>query len=213
MTDCGKRHWHGWISIVERSHTLILLNPLPLRLFEAVLCKSEIKLKIWRALTTCCAEGSPASCWVTVPTSHYWVPICYCISSQTLQPAPLSPPRLAFSAKCCSCVCVYHFLCSDVHSHPRGSGVITRGQPTPNVQLQGLWRVCHVSPTHSQHAYKERSSSADVMSLMEGFIQSGICFWSLHVRLVTSGVSVKLLRHPNNQLLCLWCGSEADQQI
>lgn len=63
-----KRHWHVWISIVERSHILILLNPLPLHLFEAILCKSEIKLKIWRVLTTCCAKGSPASCWETVPT-------------------------------------------------------------------------------------------------------------------------------------------------
>lgn len=136
-----KRHRHGWISIVERSHILIPLNPLPLRLFEAIVCESEIKLKIWRALTTCCAKGSPASCWETVPTLHYWVP------HLLLHQQPNATISTALSSvaffRSQMVLHAYHFSCSDIHSHPRGGSVITSRQPTPNVQLQG--------PTHHLH--------------------------------------------------------------
>lgn len=146
MTDCEERHWHGWISIVERSHILIPLNPLPLCLFEAISSKSQIKLKIWRALTTCCAidvcklvRNSP---YFTLPGSHLLV---HQQPNATTSTA-LSPLWLSFSAKWC-----FVRITSSGWTFIHTLGVITSRQPTPNAQLQGPWRVCHTSPTQNEH--------------------------------------------------------------
>ncbi len=107
------------------------------------LCKSEIKLKIWRALTTCCAKGSPASCWETVPTFITGFP--------------------SVTASAAKHYNRHHFLRRGFLSQPNGASCVSlllvghsftpSRQQCYNESAAHIWRLAagtHTSPTQSE---------------------------------------------------------------